>query len=412
MSISSRQKVLLWMLKAFAFSVPLSSFLSVRILVLASLYGLFVSRPSQVFLKLTRYAWDLILFLASLIFGLFYTTDFNSGFQIMETSFSLFALPLVFSFFDPINKSTINKLSLIYLVGLALASLIMIGGSSFRYTESFDVSKFTYYNLTDTLGFQPTYFAYYLSFGICLMLYRLYTNQSNIPRYILLLGILFLFLVLMLTASRTAYLGLLLILSFFILRYFFGESESSTKVTALVSGFLLLSMLLFNHFDLNTSMADVDVGTDFWERFTLWDAALRANPNPIFGVGTGDYKVVLNQYYLSQGMAHFAEGNYNSHNQFIQIYFSNGIFGLLALCVMICRPLYLSFRTQNPLGILIIFPFIIYGITEVFLGRLQGVVFFVFCHQFVVNQYYLIRPKLILNEENALNAKLPHTRLL
>jgi len=168
-------------------------------------------------------------------------------------------------------------------------------------------------------------------------------------------------------------------------------------VIALVSGFLLLSMLLLNHFDLNTSRADVVAGTDFWERFTLWDAALMANPNPIFGVGTGDYKVVLNQYYKSQGMALFAEENYNSHNQFIQIYFSNGIFGLLAFCIIICRPLYLSFRVQNPLGILIIFPFIIYGITEVFLGRLQGVVFFIFCHQLVVNQYYLTRPKLILN---------------
>lgn len=404
MSISTRQKVLLWILKAFAFSIPLSSFLSIRILVLASLYGLFVSRPNQVSLKLTRYAWDLMLFLATLIFGLFYTTDFNSGIQIMETSFSLFALPFVFSFVDSINKSTINKLFLIYLIGLALASLIMIGSSSFRYAESLDVSKFTYYNLTDTLGFQPTYFAYYLSFGICLMLYGLYTNQLNTPRYILIAGILYLFLVLMLTASRTAYLGLLLVLSFFILKYFFGESESSTKVIALVSGLLLLAMLLFNHFDLNTSMPNIVVETDFWERFTLWDAALRANPNPIFGVGTGDYKVILNQYYISQGMTRFAEENYNSHNQFIQIYFSNGIFGLLALCIIICRPLYLSFRVQNPLGILIIFPFIIYGITEVFLGRLQGVVFFVFCHQLVVNQYYLIRPKLILNEQNALNA--------
>lgn len=403
MSISYRQKVLWWMLKAFAFSVPLSSFLSIRILVLTSLYGLFVCRPSHVPLKLARYAWDLMLFIATLIFGLSYTADLTSGIQMLETNFCLFALPLVFAFVDPINKSTIKKLSMTYLVGLALASLIMIGSSAFKYAESIDVSKFTYYNLTDTLGFQPTYFAYYLSFGICLMLYGLYTNQASISRNIILVGILFLFFVLMLTASRTAYLGLLLILSFFILRYFFGESKSSTKVVALVSIFLLLSMLLFNYFDLNTLMADADEGTDFWERFTLWDAALRANPNPIFGVGTGDYKVVLNQYYLSQGMTLFAEENYNSHNQFIQIYFSNGIFGLLSLCILICRPLYLSFRVQNPLGILIIFPFIVYGITEVFLGRLQGVVFFVFCHQLVVNQYYLIKPKLILTEENVLN---------
>ncbi len=398
-----RQKILWWMLKVFALSVPLSSFISIRILVLASVFGLFTCSSSQVPLKLARNAWDLMLFIATLIFGLTYTTNLSAGVQVLETSFCLFALPLVFAFCVPMDTSRINKLFLMFLSGLAIGSLIMIGSSSLKYIESLDISKFTYYNLTDTLGFQPTYFAYYVSFGICLLLYGLYTNQFKIPRFILLVGILFLFLVLMLTASRTAYPGLLLILSFFILRYFFGESESSTKLIALVSVFLLLSMLFFNHFDLNTSMADVVEGTDYWERFTLWDAALQANPSPLLGVGTGDYKAVLNQYYVSQGLTLFAVESYNSHNQFIQMYFSNGILGLIALCIIICRPLYLSFKIQNPLGILIIFPFIIYGITEVFLGRFQGIVFFVFCHQLVVTQYYLIKPRLILSKKTTLS---------
>jgi O-antigen ligase len=403
MSANRRQKILWWMLNIFALSIPLSSFISIRILVLASVFGLFASGFSQVSLKLARNAWDLMLFIATLLFGLFYTTDLSAGVQVLETSFCLFALPLVFAFCVPMDKSRINKLFLMYLSGLAISSLIMIGNSSFKYMESLDISKFTYYNLTDTLGFQPTYFAYYLSFGICLLLYELYTKQLNIPRFVLFIGIVFLFVTLMLTASRTAYPGLLLIMSFFILRYFFGESERSTQVSALVSAFLLLSTLLLNHYELNTSMTNAVERTDFWERFTLWDSALKANPNPIFGVGTGDYKVVLNHYFQSQGLALFAEESFNSHNQFIQMYFSNVIFGFLVLCIIISRPLYLSFKVQNPLGILIIFPFITYGITEVFLGRYQGIVFFVFCHQLVVAKYYLIKPKLILDEINTVN---------
>jgi O-antigen ligase len=400
------------MLQVFALSIPLSSFLSIRILVLTAIFGLFAFRSSNFLVRLARSAWDLLLFIAILILGLTYTSNLQAGTQVMETSFSLFALPFVIAFCIPLDNSRVNKLFLMYLSGLVISSLIMICSSSLKYSQSLNITEFTYYNLTDSLGFQPTYFAYYLSFGICLMLYGLYTNRLDIPQLILLIGILFLFLVLMLTASQTAYLGLLLILSFFILRYFFGESGRSTKTVALASVVLLLSLLLFNHFDLNTEMANAVIETDFWERFTLWDAAIQANPNPIFGVGTGDYKFVLNQYYLSQGMALYAEENYNSHNQFIQIYFSNGIFGLLTLCIMICRPLYLSFKIQNPLGILVIFPFIIYGITEVFLGRYQGVVFFAFCHQLVVNQYYLIKPRLILSEGNTQNIGLSQTRLL
>ena len=398
-SVSRRQNILWWMLQVFALIIPLSSFLSLRILVLASVFGLFAGNLSQVLLKLARNAWDLMLFIATLIFGLTYTTNLTTGIQVLETSFGLFALPLLFAFYIQMDKSRINKLFIMYLAGLVIGSLIMISASSFKYFENLDISKFTYYNLTDTLGFQPTYFAYYLSFGICLLLYALYTNQLEISRWVMTIGIFFLFLMLMLTAARTAYIGLLFVIPFFIIKYFFDETGKSNRCIAFLSVFLLLMMLLVNYFDLNGSLTGSE-STDYWERFTLWKAALQANPNPLLGVGTGDYKTVLNNYYQSQEMELFANESYNSHNQFIQMYFSNGILGLLALCILICRPLYLSFKVQNPLGILIIFPFIIYGITEVFLGRLQGIMFFVFCHQLVVTQYYIIKPKLILSREN------------
>jgi hypothetical protein len=47
------------------------------------------------------------------------------------------------------------------------------------------------------------------------------------------------------------------------------------------------------------------------------------------------------------------------------------------------------------------FPFVIYGMTEVFLGRYQGVVFFVLCHQIVVGQYYLSKQNLALDTDQA-----------
>jgi hypothetical protein len=115
MSANRRQKILWWMLNIFALSIPLSSFISIRILVLASVFGLFASGFSQVSLKLARNAWDLMLFIATLLFGLFYTTDLSAGVQVLETSFCLFALPLVFAFCVPMDKSRINKLFLMYL---------------------------------------------------------------------------------------------------------------------------------------------------------------------------------------------------------------------------------------------------------------------------------------------------------
>ncbi len=391
-----------WLLIFFVFSIPLSQYFSVRILLFSVVLTLFLGLNRFTLSNLFRNSWDILVYVSVLIFGLLYTTDLTQGLRVLETNFSFLAIPIIIRGLQ-LNSKQLNNLWLAFILGLLTASAICLSFALFSFFQDKEFTHFFYYNLTNPIGFQPTYFAYYLSFAICLLLYSLLSNERRVSRQVTIVGIFFMFLMLMLTASRTAYIATLFVLSFFILKYLFNESKKSSKWIALLSVFLLIMMLLVNYFDLNGSLTSSSEGTDYWERFTLWDAALRANPNPLFGVGTGDYKAILNQYYQSQGMALFVEEGYNSHNQFIQLYFSNGIFGLLALCILIGRPLYLSFKTQNPLGILIIFPFIIYGITEVFLGRFQGVVFFVFCHQLVIAQYYLIKPKLILSKENTLS---------
>lgn len=385
MSVSHRQKILWWILKAFVLSVPLSSFLSMRILILACIYGLFACRSSQVPLKLSRNAWDLMLFIATLIFGLTYTTNLNDGFRVLETSFCLFALPLVLAFCVPMDKSRINQLFIMFITGLAIGSLIMIGGSFLKFIENLDISKLTYYNLTDTLGFQPTYYAYYLILAICGCLYATYYELTKAPVWLMISATIYFYVTLILSGGETALISLIFILSFFILKYLLDKHTTRKIVVAVLSGvmlFLVLALSYYNNLDLHP-----DFQTDYWERGILWRSAIDANPNPIFGVGTGDYREVFNDYFVAHNMGDYAKESLNSHNQYIQVYFSNGLFGLMSLLVVLFRPLYFSFHDQNPLGILLLFPFAIYGVTEVFLGRYQGVVIFALVHQLVVLMY-------------------------
>ena len=60
---------------------------------------------------------------------------------------------------------------------------------------------------------------------------------------------------------------------------------------------------------------------------------------------------------------------------------------------MVGRPLYLAVKNKNILAILCMFPFLIYGMTEVFLGRYQGVVFFALLHQVFIMEMNLDRPR-------------------
>ncbi|MFM7854801.1 MAG: hypothetical protein ACKO96_23455, partial [Flammeovirgaceae bacterium] len=91
----------------------------------------------------------------------------------------------------------------------------------------------------------------------------------------------------------------------------------------------------------------------------------------------------------------YAKNNLNAHNQYIQILLSNGIIGIVALLVLMLRPLYLAVVAKDLLGVLLLYPFLLYGITEVFLGRYQGVLFFGIIHQLLSN-YYLNQPSVNL----------------
>jgi O-antigen ligase len=150
-------------------------------------------------------------------------------------------------------------------------------------------------------------------------------------------------------------------------------------------------MFVFNSINLREK-------NDYWERLVLWESALKATPDIIWGVGTGDYKKILNEYYVSHDLLKFADSSFNSHNQFIEVLFSNGLVGVFSLLLLVGRPIYQSVRNQNLLGSLTFFPFIIYGMTEVFLGRYQGVVFFALLHQAFMTYYLSHKPAFSLKD--------------
>jgi O-antigen ligase len=190
----------------------------------------------------------------------------------------------------------------------------------------------------------------------------------------------------MLTGGITLFMSILFIFSFFILKFFVEERNLVRRLSLALVIVMMSAMFAFSHIYKRLDSQDYRV-TDYWERAVLWEAAIQANSDVIFGVGTGDYKTVMNKFYNDHQMPNYADESYNSHNQFIQMFLSNGAIGLVSVIFLIGRPLFTSVRNQNVLGALIFFPFLIYGMTEVFLGRFQGLVFFVLLHQTFMTFY-------------------------
>lgn len=380
-----------WLLACVSFFIPISSFISVRL----SLVALFLSLIYFNGRNLFRISWDIILYLSILSLGLIYTINLNTGLRVLETSFSLLALPIIFSRLQNLNERKISLILYSFVMGLLISSSICLINAAIAFSNSGDIQAFSFYELTGILNLHPTYLAYYLIFGITFCLYLLFYKKGPINPLLNALIIVFFFFILMLTGGTTSFISLLFVFSFFLLKFLL---DKNTREQGFI--FVLVIMMMMLMFGINSIDSEGNqraVLNDSWDRLDLWRSAISANQNILLGVGTGDYKDVLNEFYRTHEMREFASRSLNSHNQFIQIYFSNGLLGLVSVLILVGRPLYISFNENNPLGILIFFPFLIYGITEVFLGRYQGVVFFAFLHQMFIGYLNISKSEAIGN---------------
>ena len=372
----------------FVFTIPISQFLSVRLFLVTLLFSfLLKGNPRRILVQ----AWDIVLFMLVLLLGLSYSEDLETGWKVIETSLSLLALPVVFNKFEDFNKERLHRVFYAFACGLFIASLICLINASYAYFKTGNIDVFFFDKLVDIIDSHPTYLAYYLIVVMTFGFYLLYYEKINYSPFRIVGFLLFFFLILILTGGLTAFVSILLVFSFFVLKYLLEEKSKRQTLTVCVVAVMMVAMFVMNTVNLKEK-------NDYWERLVLWESALKATPDVIWGVGTGDYKKVLNEYYVSHNLSKFAYSSYNSHNQFIEVLFSNGLVGVFSLLLLVGRPLYLSVRNQNLLGSLTFFPFIIYGMTEVFLGRYQGVVFFALLHQSFVTYYLSHKPSFSLKD--------------
>ncbi len=346
-----------------------------------------------------RSGWDTWIYLVVLIFGMLYSESAGAGLRVLETSLSLFVLVFVFEALHPFDEKKLYSLLWVFAAGLMVAFLYCLSFSVYRFLDTNNPAEFYGDNLTSALdNTHPIYFAYYVITIIVFGLYLIYNQEKTLlPMPITLMMTVFFFVMLLLLDSSTAIVGALFPLLYFVLKFVYEERRRPSHYTAFITSILFLVFLFAAN---NLNLFGVHVTDDYWERYVLWESALHALPNWLIGVGTGDASAVLNEYYRMHNLAVFAASNYNAHNQFIETLFETGIPGLTILIVLIGRPIYMAVQTHNIFGFLCIFPFLIYGMTEVFLGRYQGVVFFALLHHAFVSLALQQRSQLALKVGN------------
>tara|TARA_R110002050_G_scaffold12722_2_gene41532 strand:- start:886 stop:1689 length:804 start_codon:yes stop_codon:yes gene_type:complete len=232
------------------------------------------------------------------------------------------------------------------------------------------------YKFPHVIGVHPTYWSYLIISALIFLLSNkvLKVYESSFWAIIL---ISFLNLNLVILASRMPLLVNLLVHFLFLGKYIMVNNVSLAKRLSLL--FLLVTLFfLGSKLPLLSGKLDI-IKND--ERIYHWPTAFRTISDNYFvlGEGLGQSNEVLRREVIKNGDERTRYFGYDLHNQYLRQYMDMGILGIISLLILLFYPFILNkeksiFNDNLNISFLILFALGL--LSESFLYRLKGIVFF------------------------------------
>ena len=333
--------------------------------------------------RLNKARLFLMIFYLFLLIGLSWTENKSAGFFDLEVKFSLFLFPLVFSLLD-VSQVFIIKIIKSLTLGILLFFCIATFHSFSAYLES-NSSVWAHHFLYTRLSFyiHPSYMSMYIVIAMALILYfiknTIYVFTSKKLTWLILV---LLFIINFMVLSKVGVIVSVLLFVYHIIvwvkvskKYFLGFFGIAILVTLFFISYLKVEYVsqrvdeLANVF---TGKSEVLKNKSSGIRVEIWKQGLVLVKNqPILGYGTGDVKDVLVESYILNQTEEAIIGDYNAHNQFLQLLISGGF----VLLLLMFLSFYFGFKTNKMFLVfsLLILP---YMFVESILENQAGTIFF------------------------------------
>lgn len=402
--LSVKEKILFVLIQLFFISIlvqyndTVSGVIAGGLLLCCILYNSFNEKWQLV--KERKHIMWMFLFFAWIFISLLMSKDRHEGFRLLDPRLPLFYFPLTIGLIR-ISRELKQRI----LLGIAVVTTMyciacMIWGIS-NYIKTKNVD-FLYNDwLTVLTGQQSIYISLLVNFSIYVYTWFIfYRNVKFKP--LLVAGLLFLFGMSYMLASRNMILILVVSVLIFIVYYIF-KNKKHLQGGALLSLLFLSLFLVFRFFpktinrfkdilytkfeytsNASESHYTKETTPDQWNganfRIAAWKCGWELfKVNPIAGTGLGDKKHELFEKYKEKGF-HFAiQNKRNVHNNYLDILISAGIIGLaLFLISWFIIPLRYSFLKKDYLTCFITLTFAMAMITEVYFDRSLGGLLFGF----------------------------------
>lgn len=387
-------KIFYYLLLAVAFTMPLqmlANSISIILLVIVWLVEGNFKRKLQI-LKNNKLIFIFLSFYFIHVFGMFYTKNSEEGWFILQRKLSLLALPLTIGTAQPLLKNQLGNILKAFVISCFCVSVLCMSYGLYYYI--INNSYLQPHELTSFMKIDRIYFAIYLSFCILILFWLLknywtiYSHQLKI--FLFLVAIYFLAYIIFLGA-KTDLISTLFLLSFAALFFSFQKGKSMIGISAvilLIAGTVLLSYkadFLKTGFkkiiesDFNAS-PDGTNGNSLTLRIVKWQCSIKGiRENPVFGTGTGDSQDYLNKCYEQKNFwGQYPSYHFNAHNQYLETTLTVGLLGLLFFLACLIIPFINALKGKQYLFLSFLFLLSVNSLTESFLERQHGVVFYSF----------------------------------
>jgi O-antigen ligase len=127
-------------------------------------------------------------------------------------------------------------------------------------------------------------------------------------------------------------------------------------------------------------------------RMLIWEQTTQIiKENTLFGVGTGDIKDELYVKYKGAGMLGALENKLNVHNQYLQVFATLGLLGMLLFVSSIIFPFITAYKQNNKYYLAFLVIFSINILFESMLEKQDGVIFYAFFNALL---FFHFQPKI------------------
>ena len=337
-------------------------------------------------------------FYAILITTMLYSFDSKQASKTIVRQLSLFLFPFIVFYFLNLSKKQIIWLGKVFVFANVIASLYLIY-YAFNYygmDKIDDVLSF-YSSLnfrsaieTDTYKeWHPAYIGAFIMASILILIHAIYSSTSKKAILLKVVIIVFFINMLLLLNSRTAFYSLIVITPVHLLL----ETKSlKNRIIILFAYLICISILWYfivNEFSLYYRLLlQFEKAYDWLTTGKILEVAVdpryyiyQCNYNlflekPWFGYGVGDIQYNLNSCYVNNEYFELYDKEFNSHSNYFFLLLSGGILLLGSFLFLIVYNLKQSIQRKDYLFFSFLILFILVGISENFLVRLNGILFF------------------------------------